>query len=117
MDHQLKDVLTPITIIGSLGASLILFVKTYTDYVLKRKMIEKGYVNDDTQAIFKQHNGDNRYGSLKWGLIILFAGLSLIIMEYVPAAPDSPMPYGLFAVSVSIGFLLYYYLVKRDSTK
>jgi len=117
MDEQLKDVLEPIAILGSLGGSIILFVKTYTDYILKRKMIEKGFVNDDTQAIFKQHSTDNRYGSLKWGLIIFFAGLSLIIMEYVPVGPESPMPYGLFAMSVSIGFLLYYYLLKRDLKK
>lgn len=107
----------PITILGSLGGSIILFVKTYTDYVLKRKMIEKGYVNDDTQAIFKQHSADNRYSSLKWGLIILFAGLSLIIMEYVEVGPQSPLPYGLFAVSVSVGFLIYYFLVKRETQK
>lgn len=117
MDHQLRDVLMPITILGSLGGSIILFVKTYTDYVLKRKMIEKGYVNDDTQAIFKQHSADNRYSSLKWGLIILFAGLSLIIMEYVEVGPQSPLPYGLFAVSVSVGFLIYYFLVKRETQK
>ena len=87
-----------------------------TDYILKKKMIDKGFVNDDTQAIFKQHAaGDSsKTSSLKWGLIIFFAGLALIIMEYIPTGPESPMPYGLFAVSVSLGFLLYYFMVKKD---
>ena len=78
-------------------------------------MIDKGFVNDDTQAIFKQHTADNKYPSLKWGLIIFFAGISLIIMEYIPSGPESPLPYGLFAVSVSLGFLIYYFLMKKDS--
>jgi hypothetical protein len=71
-------------------------------------------VNDDTQAIFKQHSTDGKYSSLKWGLIIFFAGLSLVIMEFIPAERDSPLPYGLFALSVSLGFLIYYFLLKKE---
>jgi hypothetical protein len=104
-------------ILGSLGGAVYVFVKTMTDYILKKKMIEKGFVNDDTQAIFKQHTTENKFASLKWGLIILFAGLSLIVMEYVPVGQESPLPYGLFAVSVSIGFLIYYFIVKKETGK
>jgi hypothetical protein len=115
MDNNLREVLMPITILGSFGAAVYFFVRVMTDYILKKKMIEKGFVNDETQAIFKQHAGDNKYPSLKWGLIIFFAGLSLIVMEYIPRGPESPLPYGLFAVCVSFGFLIYYFLMKNDS--
>jgi len=110
-----NEVLMPIAIIGSFGASIFFFTKVMTDYILKKKMIDKGFVNDDTQAIFKQHTADGKFSSLKWGLIIFFAGLSLVIMEFIPTTPDSPLPYGLFAVSVSLGFLIYYYIVKKNS--
>lgn len=43
----------PISIMGSFGTALYFFTKAITDYSLKKKMIEKGYVNEDTQAIFK----------------------------------------------------------------
>lgn len=115
MDHNLMEVLMPIAILGSFGTAVFFFAKVMTDYILKKKMIEKGFVNDDTQAIFKQHTTENKYSSLKWGLITLFAGLSLILMEYIPRGPESPLPYGLFAVSVSLGFLIYYFLMKNDS--
>jgi hypothetical protein len=111
---EVTEVLMPISIIGSFGAAVYYFTRTITDYILKKKMIEKGFVNDETQAIFKQQTADSQYPSLKWGLIALFAGIGLIIMEYVPVRPDSPLPYGLFAVSVSLGFLVYYFLVKRE---
>ncbi|HMR56469.1 MAG TPA: hypothetical protein PLM56_13015 [Cyclobacteriaceae bacterium] len=117
MNEALKDVLMPLTIIGSFGAAIYFFTKVMTDYVLKKRMIEKGFVNDDTQAIFKQHTSDNRFSSLKWGLIIFFAGLSLVILEYIPTGPESPLPYGLFALSVSLGFLVYYYIIKRELNK
>lgn len=115
MSHGLENVLMPITIFGGLGGTLYFFTKVMTDYILKKRMIDKGFVNDDTQAIFKEHTSDGKYTSLKWGLIIFFAGLSLVIMEFIPVAPDSPLPYGLFALSVSLGFLIYYFIVKKES--
>jgi hypothetical protein len=112
---EFTEVLMPISIMGSFGAALYFFTSVLTNYILKKKMIEKGFVNEDTQAIFKQHQTVNyKYSSLKWGLIALFAGIGLIIMEYIPVRPDSPLPYGLFAVSVSLGFLIYHFLVQRE---
>lgn len=119
MDNGLRDVLMPLTIMGTFSAGIYYFTKIMTDYLLKKKMVDKGYVNEDTQAIFKQHvvERDNKFTSLKWGLIIFFGGLSLILMEYIPAGPESPLPYGLFAVSVSLGFLIYYFVAKTDKTQ
>lgn len=114
MDHHLKDVLIPFVVLGTLGTTLVLFTRTISDYILKKKMIEKGYVNEDTQAIFKKNTDENKFSSLKWGLIILFAGLSLIIMEFIDYDTQSPLPYGLFAMFVSLGFLIYYFMVRKD---
>ena len=117
MDHGLRDVLMPLVILGSIGGSIVLFTRTISDYILKKKMIEKGYVNEDTQAIFKKNTDENRYSSLKWGLIILFAGLSLVLMEFIDYDTRSTLPYGLFAVFVSLGFLIYYFMVKKELSK
>lgn len=105
----------PISIIGSFGLSLYWFTKALTDYILKKKMIEKGFVNDDTQAIFKDHHTPGKYGSLKWGLLALFGGIALILMEYLDVNVDSTLPYGLLAVSLSVGFLVYYFIIKKEA--
>ena len=107
----------PISILGSFGAALYFFTKALTDYILKKKMIEKGYVNDDTQAIFKTHASDNRFGALKWGLLALFGGVALILMEYLDVRSNSTLPYGILAVALSLGFLVYYVIVKKEITK
>jgi hypothetical protein len=115
MDNNLREVLMPLAIFGAFGGALVFFTRTLTDYILRKRMIDKGYVNEEAQSIFKQHAADNKYSSLKWGLIVFFGGLSLILMEYIDFDTRSPFPYGLFAVAVSLGFLLYYFLVKKDS--
>lgn len=113
MDENVREVLMPIAIFSGFGASVYFFTKAITDYILKKKMIDKGYVNDDTQAIFKRHADENKFGALKWGLIILFGGLALMLLEYIPTSPESPLPYGLLAFSISLGFLIYYYIVNK----
>ncbi|HBK89044.1 MAG: DUF6249 domain-containing protein [Cyclobacteriaceae bacterium] len=115
MNENLMNVLMPIAIMGSFSAGVYFFTKVLTDYQLRKRMVDKGFVNEETQAIFKQHSSENKATSLKWGLIILFSGLALILMEYIPAGPESPLPYGVFSVFVSLGFLIYYFMVKKDS--
>jgi hypothetical protein len=110
-----ENILVPIGVLGTIGTTIILFVRTLTDYILKKKMIEKGLIGEDAMAIFKDQTSiDNKCSSLKWGLIIFFGGLSLIIMEYIPYNHDSTLPYGLFLLSISLGFLIYYFLIKKD---
>ena len=105
----------PMSILGSFGTALYFFTKAVTDYILKKKMIEKGYVNDETQAIFRNGaESSGKYGSLKWGLLALFGGIALILMEFLEVRSNSPLPYGIFAVSLSVGFLIYYALVKKE---
>jgi hypothetical protein len=113
----MEHVLMPIAILGSFGTSLYFFTKVLTDYILKKKMIEKGYVNDDTQGIFKKYSNDNRFGSLKWGLLALFGGVALILMEYMDVRSDSTLPYGILAVALSLGFLVYYVVAKKEINK
>jgi len=116
MDAHLKEVLMPFTIMGTFSWGIVTFTKAWTSYLLKKKMIEKGYVNDETQSIFKNQSPapDSKYATLKWGLIIFFAGLSLIVMEYLDFDRESPLPYGLFAVFASFGFLLYYIMIRKE---
>ena len=72
------------------------------------------FVNDESQSIFKEYKVDNRNASLKWGLIILSAGIGLIIIDAMKVSPDSTLPYGIFAVAVSIGYLVYFFMAKRE---
>ena len=116
MNEHLKEVLLAFAIMGGFATGLVLFTRALTDYFLKRKMIEKGFVNEDTQSIFRDRaSADHKYSALKWGLIIFFAGLSFILMEFIDFDRQSPLPYGLFAVSVSLGFLIYYFVVRKEN--
>ena len=89
-------------------------VVVISNYHLKKKILDKGPVDSNTLRIFELMN---TYGSemLKWGIVLLFGGIGLVILEFLPYDEDSPLPYGVEAISVSIGFLVYYYMPKRKA--
>ena len=102
--------LIPIVAIISVFGSVILFVTILTNYSLKKKLIDKNLVNEGTANLFKSVT--SKQNALKWGLIILFGGVGLIIIDGMGLDGDDAMPYGIEAVCVSVGFLIYYFMVK-----
>jgi hypothetical protein len=115
MDHNLRDVLMPLAILGTFGGVVIFFARTITDYILKKRLIDKGLVNEEGLRLFKKDlSVANKLSSLKWGLIILFGGLSLVLLEFLPYDSSSTLPYGMVAFFVAVGFLIYYYVVRKE---
>lgn len=104
--------LVPIIAIISVFGSVILFVSTLTNYSLKKKLIDKDMVNPETANLFSKQ--DNKHSALKWGLIVLFGGLGLIIIDSMGLDGDDAMPYGIEAVCIAVGFLIYYAMMKKE---
>ncbi len=110
------NALQPVLVIGVIMASVFMSIKVITDYVLKKKMIDKGYIDQDSQSIFKQEKKvANKFASLKWGLVIFFAGLALVLLEYIPYDYNSTLPFGLVALFTACGFLIYYFVIKNET--
>jgi hypothetical protein len=111
---KIFGVLMPVALFGGFGTTLYYFTKVMTDYILKKKMIEKGYVTEDTQSLFREKKLENKYSALKWGLLVFAGGVGLIIIDALPVGPESTLPYGIFAVCLSLGFLTYYFIIKKE---
>ena len=110
----MEDIIVPIGVIGIIFFGVVSIIRAITDYQLRRKLIQLGHVDKEAVSLL-QKSGDNRAASLKWGLIILFGGIGLIIISITGIeSQNSALPLGVVAVSVSVGFLLYYYLRRND---
>ena len=112
----MDDFLEPLAVLVPVFGSIILFFKIMTDYWLRKKMVDKGLVNENAVDLLRKHEGETgKYSSLKWGLIVLFGGIGLIVIHYLPYYRDSPLPFGVFAVFLALGFLVYYFYVKKET--
>lgn len=80
-------------------------------YRLRSRIVASGITDEKLIKGLFSSKVDNRYSSLKWGLILLFAGIGLIVLEFVPYEYNSPLPYGIEGTFIAVGFLVYYFMV------
>jgi amino acid transporter len=104
-------VMVPI-VVGIIFFSVVSVFRIIFDYQLRRKMIQMGHVDENSVAILNQKR-NNRLDSLKWGLIILFAGIGFVIISIPSIETDSPLPFGIMSICIAVGFLLYFVISKR----
>jgi hypothetical protein len=100
--------------------SLYNIIKMFTDFLLKRKIIKAGHL--DKAGILSPVpvlTEENRYPTLKWGLVSLMAGAGLILIEILSRKiiisweddRYSFLAVGIELVFISAGFLIYFFIV------
>ncbi|SMC87079.1 hypothetical protein [Pedobacter nyackensis] len=102
--------LTPIAICIVVA---VIIIALY-NYRLKKRIIDSGPIDENSLKFLLSLSG---IGSeiLKWGLVLLFGGIGLILVEFLPyPADESTVPYGVVLVSVATGFLTYYLIMKKQ---
>lgn len=105
--------LAPFIVMIAILIAISVIIVVLTNYELKKKILNKENIDDKMFVILNNLTG---FGSemLKWGIILLFGGIGLIVLEFIPYNENSPLPYGVMTVFVSLGFLSYYFLVKNQ---
>jgi hypothetical protein len=101
-------------------------LKLISDHLLKRKLIKaEQYERVSILDNPKPANDEvNSYPSLKWGLVALMTGLGFIVIELLGLinvgmihGRDAVMPLGILLVSISSGFLIYFFIVNGKNKK
>lgn len=95
-------------------------IKVFTDYLLKRKIVNSGHVDNAGILEGPKNREENSYPTLKWGLVTLFAGLGLVITAFMNKGDNynwmqgcrSYMALGIELVAISLGFLLYFIIIR-----
>ncbi|MCU7618441.1 hypothetical protein NZ698_14670 [Chryseobacterium sp. PBS4-4] len=104
--------LAPFIVMIAILIAISIVIVVLTNYDLKKKILNKENIDDKMFIILNNLTG---FGSemLKWGIILLFGGIGLIVLEFLPYNENSSLPYGVMTVFVSLGFLTYYFLMKN----
>jgi hypothetical protein len=119
----MEETLTAAVVFGG----IYFLIKVLTDFLLKRKLIITGQT-DKTDIIETPRNKEqNSYPTLKWGLVVLFAGLGLLVISQTtrqinPEDWNASMNLGYLSagielVAISLGFLIYFLFVRFSSKK
>ena len=99
------------------GFTTIGIIKGITNFRLRKRLIDAGLVNEDAMELIKEGGKEDYYTSLKWGLILFFSGIGLIIINTMNLYYDSTAAYGIVITAASLGFLIYFMFMKRELSR
>ncbi len=94
------------------GPALIIYI--VSSFRLRNRILDAGKLDLDPgqiRGLFRRIEF-SKTTPLKWGLILLCGGIGLIIISYVSYDATSTLPWGIEVVTLSIGSLLYYFILK-----
>jgi hypothetical protein len=105
--------LLPFIIIIIFFVILAVLIVALFNYRLKKRILEAGPLDETSLKFFSQLSGLGTE-SLKWGIILFFTGLGLVVLEYIPySAENSPLPYGVETIFIALGCVAYYLTIQR----
>ncbi|GAB3496593.1 hypothetical protein GCM10027341_15610 [Spirosoma knui] len=101
-------------VILAIAFGIYLTMRPLTTYLLRRRLFELGQWNEKVHELLGRDSESSTEG-LKWGLILLFTGSGLLTVHYLSVSPDSSLFYGIILVAASLGFLLYYLIMRTQN--
>jgi hypothetical protein len=94
--------------------SVTILIVAFLNHRIKIRMIRAGLTDENAIKTLNKLNYSLKADALKWGLILLFGGAGLIVLDYIHLQPDSTAPYGIETLFLAVGFLTYYLITKNN---
>ena len=90
-----------------------LIIKIISDNHIRRKLIEKGMVDENIKYLFMKRYSFHPVSNLKWGFILIGLGLPMVLSQFLPSTFSDPGIFGLMFIFAGIGFVAYYLIAKN----
>ena len=96
----------------AIGFFTICFViKVIADYSMKKKLIDKGLVDENVKHLFKYSSPAS--GSLKWGMVLLAIGIAVIIGRLVPYDWSDEATVASMFILAGLALIVYYAIAPK----
>ena len=92
-----------------------LMLKAILNYAVKKRLIEKGLVNENVKFLADYEGGF--LSSLKWGLVLIGIGAALLIARLAKydIEEEGLFVFGLMFLMAGIGLLVHYFIAAQKS--
>ena len=108
---NLVNIPAMILVLYLVSVFILTMIKSFQDFRLKSKMVEKGVTDKVAEQYLHTDHKDTKSQAIKWFLVLAGIGLGLSII-------DLTLPLGIHSVaimafSISLSFLGYYFFIRR----
>jgi len=102
--EQFTDVIELAIVFFTIG----FVVKIILDYSMRKRLIEKGIVDENVKYLFSQ--GGPAASSLKWGMIMVGVGVAIIIGKLVPYRWSDEITVSGMFILAGLALIVYYFV-------
>ncbi len=88
-------------------------VKIILEHQTRKKLIEKGMLDENVKYLYADRPETQMLSSLKWGMILIGVGLAVFIGQLVPPELAEEITIGGMFVFAGLGLLLYYVIANK----
>jgi len=109
-----SDIGVAFTLVISLGSFLVL-IKLFVDYRIKRKLIENNLVRKEVEFPNISSYEFDVLSWLKWGIVLMALGISIIIPTLLPFEISDELKIGLMCLFTGVAFIISYLITKKQN--
>lgn len=112
--QNIDNIISTIVVFAAFAVVIIAIL----NFILKMRILNLGY-KDEAFIKLLSKTIEYKESALKWAILLLFGGLGLIVINFIPnpSAYESPLPYGIEAVFLAAGFMIYYLVARKENNK
>ncbi len=94
------------------GAFVLMF-KIVADYLTRKRLIEKGLVDEKVKYLYRGSAEAQALSNLKWGIVLIGIGVAAVLSYWFPRDVSEEGTIGLMFIFAGIGFLAYYFMAPK----
>jgi hypothetical protein len=106
---NLNEVLIPIVVF----AGFAFIIKIILDYATRRKLIDKGMVDESIKYLYLARPEGQVASSLKWGMIAIGIGAAIFVGQMVRPSLQEEITIGCMFLFGGIGLVIYYAITRK----
>lgn len=92
-------------------------IKLLSDNKTRRKLIEKGLVDEKVKYLFLDKPKEHVSSSLKWGMVLIAVGLAVFVGQMAPKELVEEVTIGAMFVLGGLALVIYYAIASKKMNK
>ena len=113
----MEEVLIPIVVVPNIFFALYMVIRTISDNNLRRKLIDKGLLDENARLLFEKRYADFVPNSLKWGMVLIALGSAILIGQLVPRSFQAEITVSGMFILGGLALVAYYFLATKAQRK
>lgn len=109
----MSEAMVPIIIVPVVFFSFIWLVKIISDNAVRRKIIDKGLVDENIKYLYLSDTGTGVPSSLKWGLVLVAVGAAFLVGQLMPFEFKDEFTVSAMLIFGGLALIAYYFIGKK----